>query len=139
MEHDWIMGLSGGLLIGAAATLLWATLGRFAGVSGIIGLGLFSPLSSWRWAFLAGLCTVGGIFAFIDGRFFSDQTGTGLSAAVLAGLLVGFGTRLGAGCTSGHGVCGLSRLSLRSAAATGTFMVTGMVTVYVVRHLIVSP
>ena len=138
MEHDWIMGLSGGLLIGAAATLLWAMLGRIAGISGIIGLGLFSPRSNWRWAFVAGLCTVGGIFASVDASLFADQTGTGLNSAVLAGLLVGFGTRLSAGCTSGHGVCGLSRFSLRSAAATGTFMMTGMATVYVVRHLMAS-
>lgn len=139
MEHDWLMGLVGGLLIGAAATFLWGMLGRVAAVSGIIAGGLFSNHSSWRWGFIAGLCTVGGIWAYLDARPFADHTGTGLISAVLAGLLVGFGARLGSGCTSGHGVCGLSRFSIRSAAATGMFMLTGMVTVYVIRHLVGSP
>lgn len=133
--------LAGGVLIGAAAALMVVLLGRIAGISGIVG-GLLqastwrSP-SQWGWrvAFVVGL--LAAPFAW---QVFAPLPEVTMPSnpwvIVAAGLLVGFGTRLGSGCTSGHGVCGLSRLSLRSLAATVTFMVAGAVTVFVVRHVV---
>ena len=130
--------LLGGILIGLASSLLLLFNGRIAGISGIAG-GLLLPSRGelgWRAAFLGGL--VGG--GLLLRAFFPQMLGapavTGVGLTVLAGLLVGFGTRLGNGCTSGHGVCGLSRGSLRSLVATGTFMVTGALTVFVIRHVL---
>jgi uncharacterized membrane protein YedE/YeeE len=129
--------LAGGTLIGAAAGALVLINGRIAGISGILG-GLFEPRRGdldWRITFLLGL--VGAPLAW---RLFAHlpeaRIDASLPIVVLAGVLVGIGTRLGSGCTSGHGVCGLSRLSVRSLAATVTFMVTGMVTVHLVRHIL---
>lgn len=128
--------LSGGVLIGLAAALLLVMNGRIAGISGILG-GVFRCKGSdcaWRAAFVAGL-----LFAPCAWRWFGSlpqaalEGGSGLLIA--AGLLVGFGTRLGSGCTSGHGVCGLARLSPRSLAATLAFMATGFATVYLTRHV----
>ena len=129
--------LAGGALIGLSAALLILGSGRVAGISGIVG-GLLKPGGPelpWRLAFLVGLIgapLVWGLFAAPP----EAQPVAGTGTLVLAGLLVGVGTRYGAGCTSGHGVCGLSRLSPRSLVATLTFMAAGFVTVYVVRHLI---
>lgn len=126
--------LLGGILIGLAATMLLAWNGRIAGISGIFG-GVLLPKTgevSWRALFLAGL--VGGGFllrAFHPGAFPAEASGS-LPVIAIAGLLVGFGTRLGSGCTSGHGVCGLSRLSARSLVATLSFMATGALTVFVI-------
>jgi uncharacterized membrane protein YedE/YeeE len=128
--------LAGGALIGLAAALLILGSGRIAGISGIVG-GLFRPASGdtgWRIAFVVGLLAaplVWGLFAALP----AVQSDAGTPTLVVAGLLVGVGTRYGSGCTSGHGVCGLSRLSPRSLAATLAFMGAGFVTVYVVRHL----
>jgi len=133
-----LSALAGGVLIGLASVWLLAANGRIAGVSGILH-GLFTGMSAsppgergWRMAFLAGLVAAGVIWILL----FSPPTRTGLSlgAMALAGLLVGFGTRLGGGCTSGHGVCGLGRLSLRSLVAVVVFMAAGMLSVFVVRH-----
>ncbi|RVT91748.1 YeeE/YedE family protein [Rhodovarius crocodyli] len=135
-----LASLLGGGMIGAAAALLWLSLGRIAGISGILG-GLSSGgLSSggseraWRLAFLAGL--IGAPLGYVA---FIGMPGTEIAAGpvtlVLAGLLVGFGTRLGSGCTSGHGVCGIARLSPRSIAATLVFMATAAITVFITRHL----
>ena len=135
---QFLPSLLGGILIGIASSLLLLFNGRIAGVSGIAG-GLLLPQRGevgWRAAFIGGL--VGG--GLLLRAFFPQTLGapvvTGVGLTVLAGLLVGFGTRLGNGCTSGHGVCGLSRGSLRSLVATGTFMVTGALAVFVMRHVL---
>ena len=129
--------LAGGLLIGLAAALFLLLNGRIAGISGILG-GLLRPAAgdmAWRVAFILGL--VGAPLLF---QLFSPlpavQVDADTATLVAAGLLVGVGTRYGSGCTSGHGVCGLSRLSPRAMVATVTFMAAGFATVFVVRHLI---
>jgi uncharacterized membrane protein YedE/YeeE len=128
--------LAGGALIGVAAAILILFNGRIAGVSGIVG-GLLRPMPgdvSWRLAFIAGL--VGAPFAYlVFAALPSMVVDAGYGTLVVAGLLVGVGTRYAGGCTSGHGVCGLSRLSLRSLIATLAFMAAGFATVFVVRHL----
>ena len=130
--------LLGGVLIGLSATLLLWSIGRIAGISGIVnGLGT-APRSdrAWRAAFLFGLMAAGGItMQFLSYAPSRLQTGS-TPILLLAGLLVGFGTRMGNGRTSGHGVCGLGRLSWRSLAAVVTFMTTAIVTVFVMRHLV---
>ena len=133
--------LAGGILIGAAAALMVVLLGRIAGISGIVGgllqAATWSNRSQWGWrlAFVAGL-----LVAPLLWQLFAPLPEVTMPrnpwVVMAAGLLVGFGTRLGSGCTSGHGVCGLSRLSLRSLAATVTFMAAGAVTVFVVRHVV---
>jgi uncharacterized membrane protein YedE/YeeE len=125
----------GGALIGASAALLFAANGRIAGISGVAS-GLVVPAKgdvAWRALFLVGMLA-GGLAgaALVPGAF--DASGApGIPMLAVSGLLVGLGARLGSGCTSGHGVCGLSRLSLRSLAATATFVGTGMLTVLVLR------
>jgi uncharacterized membrane protein YedE/YeeE len=124
--------LLGGALIGAGASLMLLAHGRVLGVSGIVG-GLLSPQAGevgWRAWFLAGMLAAGAVGVLAAPSAFAYDVDRGLPALALAGLLVGFGTRLGSGCTSGHGVCGLSRLSARSLAATLTFMATGAATVW---------
>jgi uncharacterized membrane protein YedE/YeeE len=129
--------LIGGAIIGAAAALFAVLNGRIAGVSGILG-GLMRPQAgdiSWRIAFVAGLVAAPlawGLLAVLP----EIRVDASYAALVAAGLLVGVGTRYGGGCTSGHGVCGVSRLSPRSIAATLAFMAAGFATVYVARHLI---
>lgn len=126
--------LLGGLLIGASSLLLLGTHGRIAGISGITG-GILCPKTrdkAWRIAFVAGLVLVGAIAQRLRPVAWPP---VGVVPMAVAGLLVGFGTRLGSGCTSGHGVCGISRGSLRSVVATGTFMVVGAITVLVARKL----
>ncbi|MEO7937178.1 MAG: YeeE/YedE family protein [Burkholderiaceae bacterium] len=133
----WLIALAGGVLIGLAATLLLWLNGRIAGVSGLLN-GVLQPKGgdvAWRVAFLLGLIAVAGLYmAAVPGAPLprTDFSRVGL---VVAGLLVGFGTRMGNGCTSGHGVCGLGRLSPRSLAAVLTFMATAMLTTFTVRHL----
>ena len=133
--------LAGGMLIGTSAAVLITLLGRVAGISGIVG-SLLAPANwrspstwGWRLAFVLGLLAAPWLW-----RVFAPlpalQTSASTALLVLAGLLVGVGTRMGSGCTSGHGVCGLSRLSLRSLVATGVFMATGVATVVVLRHLL---
>ena len=130
-------GLLGGALIGIAASLLLLLNGRIAGVSGILN-GIFGPLGGveryWRVAFVAGLICGVAIYSFAAGGLTIELRASHLSL-LMAGLLVGFGTRLGSGCTSGHGVCGLARRSPRSLAATATFMVFGVLTVFLTRHV----
>ncbi|APR79353.1 Putative transmembrane protein [Minicystis rosea] len=129
--------LIGGLLIGLSASILLLFNGRIAGISGILG-GIVIPKPgdvAWRAWFLAGL-VAGGIAALrLWPGAFAEAPPASWAAIVLAGLFVGFGTRLSNGCTSGHGVCGISRLSRRSIVATMTFMATGAITVLVVHHL----
>lgn len=142
MNIDWnaftpLASLAGGALIGLAAALLVLFNGRIAGISGVLG-GLLRPVRGdlgWRVAFVLGLVAspvAYAVFAAVP----VPRIDAGWAALLLAGLLVGVGTRYGAGCTSGHGVCGLSRLSLRSLVATLTFMGAGFVTVFVMRHVV---
>jgi len=126
----------GGALIGCAVAMLLLLNGRVAGVSGIVG-GLLRPTRgdiAWRAAFVAGLLLAPAVFMPLWGPAIVIDAGYGTLA--LAGLLVGFGSRLGSGCTSGHGICGISRLSPRSLVATVVFMAAGVVTVFLVRHVI---
>ncbi|WXA86080.1 YeeE/YedE family protein [Pendulispora rubella] len=128
--------LVGGALIGLSASILLLLNGRIAGISGIVG-GLLRPVhdeTSWRVWFLVGLLT-GGLALSLLHPAALGATPVPMAWAVAGGLLVGFGTRLGNGCTSGHGVCGLSRLSVRSLVATLTFMATGALATYLVRHV----
>ena len=128
--------LIGGLLIGLAAAMFVLLNGRIAGISGVLG-GLFKPTRGdlgWRVAFIGGLIGAPLVYAIFS-TLPSVQIDAGYGALLVAGFLVGVGTRLGSGCTSGHGVCGLSRLSARSLVATATFMAAGFVTVFVLRHL----
>ncbi len=142
MSIDWNAftpwsSFGGGMLIGLAAALFVLLNGRIAGISGVLG-GLLTPLRGdvlWRVAFIGGMVAAPLAYSVVL-ALPSVQIDAGYPALIAAGLLVGVGTRYGAGCTSGHGVCGLSRLSLRSLVATGTFMGAGFVTVYVLGHLI---
>lgn len=127
----------GGMMIGASAALFLLLNGRIAGISGILG-GLLSASRSdlgWRLAFLLGLVLAPLIYTALGGTLPPISLNAPLLLLVLAGLLVGFGARLGAGCTSGHGVCGLGRGSPRSIVATGVFMATAILTVIITRHL----
>ena len=139
MEHFTpISALLGGALIGLAASLLLVTIGRIAGVSGILA-GTIAPASdgrAWRLAFLVGLVGGAALVRALSPQPVPITMVVGPAAIVLAGLAVGFGTRLGNGCTSGHGVCGMARLSPRSISATVTFLAFGLATVFVVRHAI---
>lgn len=134
-----LSGLLGGALIGLAAAMLMLLTGRIAGISGIFG-GLLSPTASdrgWRLAFIAGLIAAPLIATLATGiKLPSPAMPASLIVIVAAGLLVGFGTRMGGGCTSGHGVCGIARLSPRSLVATAIFMTAGIATVALVRHVI---
>lgn len=126
----------GGALIGLSAAILWVGNGRIAGISGIIGMlvGGAGKDRAWRLSFLAGLVGAPVLWMFVTGAP-TVVVGAGPAALVGAGLLVGYGTRLGSGCTSGHGVCGMARLSKRSLAATMLFMAAAAVTVYLTRHV----
>ena len=129
--------LLGGALIGLAATVLLVLNGRIAGISGIAA-GVIRPARgdwAWRAVFVAGLIAGAAAYRFAGGPLQSLQFIPGTLAIVLAGFLVGFGARLGSGCTSGHGVCGLARLSKRSMAAVVVFTMTAMITVYLIRHV----
>ena len=134
-----IAALIGGVLIGLAAVLLMAVSGRIAGVSGIAAR-LLPPVIDRDWtgrlAFLAGLVAAPVLMLLATGELPPQSIATGGVVLAVAGLLVGFGSVWGNGCTSGHGVCGISRLSLRSIIATLAFMVTGFATTFIVRHLL---
>jgi uncharacterized protein len=139
---ELLRALAGGALIGLAAGAMLVLSGRIAGISGIYGSVLRPSQGDvlWRFLFLAGLITGGMVLRIVSPESMpmelevSGPQGAGLIA--IAGLLVGFGTRLGSGCTSGHGVCGVSRGSSRSLVATGIFMFTAMVTVWLTRHVL---
>jgi uncharacterized membrane protein YedE/YeeE len=135
--NGWQAALAGGILIGASATLLLASTGRIAGISGIVDGALSASREerTWRLAFLAGLALAGAatMHAMKDSMPLPQPTLT--PWVPLAGFLVGFGARMGGGCTSGHGVCGLGRLSARSFVAVLIFMTTAILTVYLMRHV----
>jgi uncharacterized membrane protein YedE/YeeE len=131
-----VSALAGGLLIGVASVWLLAVNGRIAGVSGILH-GLFAQPPGdrpWRAAFIAGLIVAGFVWHAFHGP--AARPPMNLGGMALAGVLVGFGTRVGGGCTSGHGVCGLGRFSLRSLVAVMVFMATGMAATFVMRHVL---
>ena len=142
MNIDWLAftpwsALAGGAIIGFAAAMFALVNGRIAGISGIVG-GLMHPTlpdAAWRVAFLAGL-VVAPIVYLVSSPLPPIVIDAGYPLLVVAGLIVGAGTRYGAGCTSGHGVCGLSRASPRSLVATLVFMAAGFATVFVTRHII---
>ena len=138
--HDFspLAALFGGSLIGLAAALFLFAHGRICGISGLVG-GLLRRNTDVPWvraAFLGGLLAGSPVLGFAAPALFDTSWTPSVTLAIPAGLLVGFGTELGSGCTSGHGICGISRLSLRSLVATGVFMATGFVTVFVARHLL---
>jgi uncharacterized protein len=130
--------LLGGALIGVAVTLMLLFNGRVTGISGILASALVKPSKEgfWRWLFLAGMLSGGVLMYHFRPDFFVNLSGRGLIHVAVAGLLVGYGTVMGSGCTSGHGVCGISRFSVRSAIATLTFMVFGFFSVQAVRFFL---
>lgn len=135
-EFTPLTGALGGALIGLAAALLLALNGRIAGISGIVG-GLLPPRAGdalWRLLFVAGLALGALLVRLYSGAPLAVPVESSTFTLVLGGLLVGFGTRLGSGCTSGHGICGLARLSPRSLVAVLTFMASAMLTVFALRH-----
>jgi len=133
-----LSALAGGALIGLAASMMLLFNGRIAGISGIFG-GLLKPVGgdiAWRALFVGGLLAGGVGLYLVAPHTIAATAERSLAMTGLAGLMVGFGVRMGNGCTSGHGVCGIGRLSPRSLAATVTFMATGIATVFVIRHLL---
>jgi uncharacterized membrane protein YedE/YeeE len=145
MTIDWAnftpwMSLGGGILLGIASAVFILINGRILGISGILG-GLLAPKTGdigWRVAFVLGMLAAPVTLSLLtpDDFLSAPRIEAGYVLIVIAGLLVGYGTRLGSGCTSGHGVCGLSRLSPRSLVATGIFMAAGFAIVFVIRHLL---
>jgi hypothetical protein len=136
--HPYIAAALGGVLIGLSAVMLMTLSGRIAGISGIVG-GLLPPKPAadrtWRIAFVLGLVAAPVILGLVSGDEHIGAPTVGTPTLIVAGLLVGAGTAYGGGCTSGHGICGISRLSPRSVAAVGIFMATAIVTLFLVRHV----
>lgn len=136
MTSQWWLPLAGGVVIGLSATVLLWLNGRVAGVSGILNGVLFPRANdvAWRWVFLVSMAVAAGLYLSFANNAPPVRSDFPRALLVLAGVLVGFGTRMGNGCTSGHGVCGIGRLSLRSIAAVLTFMGTGILTTFLMRH-----
>lgn len=135
MQQDWIQALAGGVIIGVSVSLMLLWNGRVTGISGIIN-GVLQPVkhdTGWRVMFILGLFLGGLTLKFLRPEVFSGEITTPTWTVVAAGLLVGFGTVLGSGCTSGHGVCGISRFSLRSISATVVFILAGVLAVALFR------
>jgi uncharacterized membrane protein YedE/YeeE len=136
-EFNWINGLIGGILIGISATILLAFNGRITGISGMVnGAISFNKNDAWRWLFLLGMLAGGAIYEFVLSTQPTPTSKFAPLTMIIGGLIVGLGTRMGSGCTSGHGVCGLGRLSMRSLVAVLTFLASAFVTVFIVRHLL---
>lgn len=136
--NDYLMAILGGVLIGLAVSLMLLWNGRVTGISGIVYGAAIQPVKNdgaWRWYFMGGLLTGGLMLKFTYPSAFGDGLQSSSWTVVVAGLLVGFGTALGNGCTSGHGVCGISRGSPRSMIATLTFIVAGVCSVFIFRQL----
>ena len=136
--NAYLLPLTGGILLGLSAIWLLLTLGRVAGISGIAWGSIAGPERGWRWLFLVGLLLGGLLTHTVIGQPLPDESTAPTWLIAISGLLVGMGTRMGGGCTSGHGVCGLGRRSPRSLTATLTFMTLGIVTVFVMQNLIGS-
>lgn len=137
MQGDWVHALLGGVLIGVSASLMLLWNGRVAGVSGIVS-GLLRPKKgdvSWRLMFISGLFSGGLLMERLNPHVFENSLRSADWTVVVAGLLVGFGTVMGSGCTSGHGICGISRFSIRSLMATLIFIGSGVVSVFIFRSL----
>jgi len=132
---EWQMPLAGGLLIGLSSSLLLWGIGRISGISGIVGTAITSKPAEngWRYAWLAGLFLGAIVYLKTKPELFAHEFNFSTARLIISGLLIGFGTRLGSGCTSGHGVCGLARLSMRSFASVMIFMGAGMITVYLAK------
>ena len=140
--NSYLWAISGGALIGLSVSLMLLWSGRVTGISGIVYGAAVKPVKkdqAWRWSFLVGLLLGGLVLQFIYPTAFSEELRTKSWTVIVAGLLVGFGTVLGSGCTSGHGVCGISRFSLRSLIATGTFISAGVLAVFLFRQMGVLP
>ena len=138
MLPEWfnLTALYGGLIIGAASLLLWLAIGRIAGISGVLGGLLSGSRQGWQALFIVGLLLGGGAFMALYPEVTPVREGMSRGLLVVAGLLVGLGTGIGSGCTSGHGVCGIGRLSGRSIVATCIFMAVAAATVFVTNHLL---
>jgi uncharacterized membrane protein YedE/YeeE len=137
LNQTLTMALIGGVLIGISSTLMLMVLGRVTGISGIFSASLRpGSAGAWRYLFLLGLILGSVLFHLLSNTTAPLPSEAGWPLTVVAGLLVGFGTRLGGGCTSGHGVCGIARLSTRSIAGTLTFIGCGMLTVFIMRHVL---
>ena len=134
--NAYLLPLTGGILLGLSAIWLLLTLGRVAGISGIAWGSIAGPDRGWRWLFLLGLLLGGLLTHTVIGQPLPDESIAPTWLIAISGLLVGIGTRMGSGCTSGHGVCGLGRRSPRSVTATLTFMTLGIVTVFVMQNLL---
>lgn len=137
MNQDWINALLGGVLIGVSVSLMLYWNGRVTGISGIIN-GAMTPVKGdtlWRVLFIVGLVLGGLVMGQLNPKVFENTMSTDIWKIVVAGLLVGFGTILGSGCTSGHGVCGISRMSPRSLIATIVFMAAGVAAVFIFRNM----
>lgn len=132
-----IAGTIGGALIGLSAALLLLFNGRIAGVSGILsGAFLHKGDKTWRWMFLIGMILSSFLYQLTYPESFTEYTDTSLLVLITGSFMIGFGTRMGGGCTSGHGICGIGRISSRSIAATFIFMSAGLITVYITRHVL---
>ena len=134
--NTYLLPLTGGILLGLSAIWLLLSLGRVAGISGIAWGSIAGPERGWRWLFLMGLLLGGLLTHTVIGQPVPDKSTAPIWLIAISGLLVGIGTRMGSGCTSGHSVCGLGRRSPRSMAATLTFMTMGVVTVFIMQNLI---
>jgi uncharacterized membrane protein YedE/YeeE len=138
MNNEWLLALLGGVGIGIAVSLMLLLNGRVTGISGILN-GVLVPAKNdtmWRVLLIAGLIVGGFVINVLRPESFVDTSATGLAQVIFAGLLVGFGTVMGGGCTSGHGVCGVSRMSIRSLVATGTFILAGILSVWILRFFV---
>lgn len=139
IPSTWIAALVGGGLIGTSAALLLWLSGRIAGISGMVnGAITFSPRDRWRWTFLVGMVLGTSLYEYVFAAAPTPHSPFAPLSMIVGGILVGWGTRMGNGCTSGHGVCGLGRLSGRSLAAVLMFLSSAMLTVFILRHLILS-
>ncbi|WP_374032448.1 YeeE/YedE family protein [Bdellovibrio bacteriovorus] len=139
MMNSILMALAGGALIGLAASLMLILNGRVTGISGIVN-GFIGDVRKdlWRGAFILGLLIGGLVLGALQPDMFVNTSGRSVGVVLIAGLIVGFGTVMGSGCTSGHGVCGIARLSVRSLVATATFMMIGMLTAALFNALVGS-
>jgi len=136
-EFNWITALAGGALIGLSATALLLLNGRIAGISGMVnGAITFAREAAWRWIFIVGLLLGAALYEYAIAPVPTPHSTFAPVAMVIGGFLVGWGTRMGNGCTSGHGVCGLGRLSGRSLTAVITFLSVAIITVFMIRHIL---